>query len=89
MRKIDFAGNILIMLGLTALGAMLVVVMWPLGVGIAALFVASRLISFFNDKKEVVAEKIMQIIANLRPQPVTGELIDSSTATTTTVSQTP
>jgi hypothetical protein len=76
MRKIDFVGNTLIVLGFAAIGVMLVVVMWPLGVGIAALFVASRLISFFNDKKEVVAEKIMQLIANLRPQPVNGELID-------------
>jgi len=46
--------------------------------------VASRLIYFFNDKKEVMAKKITQVIAGLRPQPqpVSGELIDLSESTT-------
>jgi len=84
MRKIDFAGNILIVLGFLAVAVALFVFMWPLWVGIAALFVASRLISFFNDKKEVMAKKITQVIAGLRPQPqpVSGELIDLSESTT-------
>lgn len=84
MRKIDFAGNILIVLGFLAIAVTLLVFMWPLWVGIVALFVASRLISLFNDKKEVLAEKIMPVIARLRPkpQPVNGELIDLSESTT-------
>ena len=83
MRKIDFVGNILIVLGLAAIGVMLVVVMWPLWVAIAALSMASRLISFFNIKKEVMAKTITTVIANLRPQPqpVSGELIDLSEST--------
>lgn len=90
MRKIDVVGNVLIVAGFLAISAMLLVFMWPLWVGIAALVVAFGLISFFNDKKEALAEKIMQVIAKLRqkPQLMNDELIDSSTATTTVVSST-
>lgn len=91
MRKIDVIGNVLIVLGILAIAGGLLAFLWPLWLAIASLFVASRLISFFNDKKEVITKKISQIAASLRlqPQPVHGELIDSPTATTTAVSQTP
>ena len=76
MRKIDVAGNVLIVLGVLAIAGGLLAFLWPLWFAIAALFVASRLISFFNDKKEVITQKISQIAASLRlqPQPVNGEL---------------
>ncbi len=88
MRKIDFVGNIFIVLGFAAIGMMLIVVMWPLGVGIAAIVVAAHRISFFNDKKAVVAEKITHVIATFRPKPQSAndELVDSSKVTTTATS---
>lgn len=71
MRKINVMGNGLIVLGILTIAATLLAFLWPLWLGIVALFAASRLISFFNGKKEVVAEQIMQIIAQLRSKPRT------------------
>jgi hypothetical protein len=89
MRKIYVAGNILLVVGFLTTAVALLAFLWPLWLGIAALFVASRLISFFNDKKEVMVEKITRAFSNLRPQPASGALADSSTATTAAISQTP
>lgn len=72
MRKFDFVGNVLIAIGYLAMAGALLACLWPLGVGIAAVLVASRLGSFLNDKKEVVAEQIMQISAQLRSKPRTA-----------------
>lgn len=69
MRKIDIVGSISIVLGVLAIGAMSLVVMWPLWLGIAAVLAASRLGSFINDNKEVMAAKITQVITRLRPKP--------------------
>jgi hypothetical protein len=46
MRKIDFVESILIVLGFLAIGAMLLVVMWPLWLGIAVVLAASASGSF-------------------------------------------
>jgi len=66
MRKIPFAGNMMIVFGAVAISAMLLVFVWPLGLGLAALFLASNLFSFLRDKRERLADKITPVLVKLR-----------------------
>jgi hypothetical protein len=51
VHKTEFVGNAMIVVGFLALAGALLVFLWPLGFGIAALFAASRLLSIFKGKK--------------------------------------
>lgn len=83
MRKTHIAGKVAIVVGVLASAGLMIVVLWPLWVGVAAVFVVYLLFRLLLDIKKAIVRQKFQIAAakRMKPQSAADELADSSITT--------
>ncbi|NUO82457.1 hypothetical protein HUU05_20470 [candidate division KSB1 bacterium] len=66
MHKMQLVDKVLLGLGAAAINAMLVVFVWPLGLGIVVLLMAFNLFSLFGEREKVLVQRMTAAIARPR-----------------------
>jgi len=84
MRKTHVAGKVAIVVGVLASAGLMIVFLWPLGVGMVAVFVVYLVFRLLLDIKEAIVRKKFQIAAakRMKPQSTADELADPAISTT-------